>query len=275
MKPEVSVVIPAFNAQKYITATIESMLSQTFKDIEVVVVDDASTDSTFSIISGIAKKDKRVKVYRNERNLGTIRTLNRAIELSAGRYIARMDADDLSHPSRIEKQHAVLKAHPDVGIVGCGLLIINEVRSERSTIVRPGDDESLRLEMAKYTPIGANAMIRRSVLDEVGLFDAEIGAEEELEIMIRIAGKAKLACVPDILYTYFIRSTGRSISSRKLKKKIVMIRLNMRAIRELELPVRLYAYPLGWLIYAFCPVFLKSLIRKAVSRQNEQITGMA
>lgn len=275
MKPEVSVVIPAFNAQKYIAATIDSMLSQTFKDIEVVVVDDASTDSTFSIISGIAKKDKRVRVHRNEKNLGTIRTLNRAIELSVGRYIARMDADDLSHPSRIEKQHAVLKAHPDVGIVGCGLLIINEVRSERSTIVRPGDDRSLRLEMAKYTPIGANAMIRRSVLDEVGLFDAEIGAEEELEIMIRIAGRAKLACVPDILYTYFIRSTGRSISSRKLKKKIVMIRLNMRAIRELRLPVRLYAYPLGWLIYAFCPVFLKKLIRKAVSRQNEQITGMA
>lgn len=275
MKPEVSVVIPAFNAQKYIAATVDSILSQTFRDIEVVIVDDASTDSTFSIISDIAKKDKRVRVHRNERNLGTIRTLNRAIELSVGRYIARMDADDLSHPSRVEKQHAFLKAHPDVGIVGCGLLIINEVRSERSTIVRPGDDGSLRLEMAKYTPIGANCMLRRSVLEEVGLFDAEIGAEEELEIMIRIAGRAKLACIPDILYTYFIRSTGRSISSRKLMKKIVMIRLNMRAIMELGLPVRLYAYPLGWLIYAFCPVFLKNLIRRAVSRQNEQITGMA
>lgn len=275
MKYEVSVVIPAFNAQQFIAKTVESVLSQTFREIEVVIVDDASTDSTFSIISAIAKKDGRVRVYRNDRNLGTIRTLNRAIEHSVGRYIARMDADDLSDPARIEKQLALLKAHPDVGIVGCGLLIINEVRSERSTIVRPCDDGSLRLEMAKYTPIGANCMIRRSVLEEVGLFDTEIGAEEELEIMIRIARKAKLACIPDILYTYFIRSTGRSISSRKLKKKIVMIRLNMRAIRELELPVRLYAYPLGWLIYAFCPIFLKKLIRRAVSRQNEQITGMA
>lgn len=269
MKHEVSVVIPAFNAQKYIAATIDSMLSQTFKDIEVVVVDDASSDSTFSIVSGIAKKDNRVRVHRNERNLGTIRTLNRAIELSVGRYIARMDADDLSHPARIEKQLAFLKAHPDVGMVGCGLLIDDQVKGIRYTVVRPGDDRSLRLEMAKYTPIGANCMLRRSVLDEVGLFDIEIGAEEELEIMIRIARKAKLACIPDILYTYFIRSTGRSISSRKFKKKLVMVRLNFRAIRELDLPARLYVLPLGWFVFMLMPSQVKVLLRKIVSSEKE------
>lgn len=103
IKSKVSVLIPVFNVEKYIKDSVQSIRNQTYKNIEIIVIDDGSTDDTFGVVAKIAESDKRIKLFKNEKNIGIVKTLNRALELSTGEYIARMDGDDISELDRIEK----------------------------------------------------------------------------------------------------------------------------------------------------------------------------
>jgi glycosyltransferase involved in cell wall biosynthesis len=121
----VSVIMPVFNAKLYLSEAVESILSQTFADFELITIDDCSTDGSLEILKSFAEKDKRVLVLDNERNLGVTPTLNRGLATANGELIARMDADDISLPERLEKQAAFLKAHPEVGLVSGDALAID------------------------------------------------------------------------------------------------------------------------------------------------------
>jgi glycosyltransferase involved in cell wall biosynthesis len=115
MPPKVSVILPAYNAENWISLSIESILEQSFADFELLIIDDGSTDHTRSIVAGFS--DTRIRLLENERNLGVAGTLNRGIGSAQGKYLARMDADDISMPLRLEKQVDFLDAHPDVSVV--------------------------------------------------------------------------------------------------------------------------------------------------------------
>ena len=116
--PLISVIIPVFNGNGYLPAALQSILSQTYRHLEVIAIDDGSTDNSYEILKRFAKLDSRVRVYRNPKNLNIANTLNRGIKLAKGQYIARMDADDVSLPHRLQKQIHFLLAHPNVVIVG-------------------------------------------------------------------------------------------------------------------------------------------------------------
>ena len=116
--PKVSVVVPANNAERYISEAIESVLNQTFEDYELIIVNDGSTDRTEDIILDYQKMDPRIIYLKNEENLRICRTLNRGLEAARGDYIARMDADDWSYPARLEKQLDYMRNNPDVVLVG-------------------------------------------------------------------------------------------------------------------------------------------------------------
>ena len=115
-KPLVSVIMPAYNAEKTISCSIDSILKQTYHHIELIVVDDGSKDGTASIIKSYS--DSRVKYYKNEHNIGLVKTLNRAISLANGDYVARMDSDDISLPDRINQQVDYMESHKDCIICG-------------------------------------------------------------------------------------------------------------------------------------------------------------
>jgi glycosyltransferase involved in cell wall biosynthesis len=116
--PLVSVLINAYNAEPYLAECLDSVLAQTLEDFEVIVVDDGSSDATGQIAEAYARRDPRVRVYHNERNLGIPATINRALAHSRGEFIAKMDADDVTVPERFAKQVAYLRAHPEVVMVG-------------------------------------------------------------------------------------------------------------------------------------------------------------
>lgn len=116
--PEVSVIMGVFNSAKKVGVAIESILNQTFTDFEFIICDDASTDNTYETIKEYAGKDKRIKLLKNEKNLGLAGTLNICLESARGKYIARMDDDDFSHPQRFEKQIKFLDENPEYAIVG-------------------------------------------------------------------------------------------------------------------------------------------------------------
>src|SRR5712664_3536185 len=111
-----SVLMPAYNAERFIESTVKSVLGQTFENFEFLVVDDCSIDSTAQILSNI--KDPRVRVLRNEKNLGIVGSLNRAALEARGHYIARIDADDLCFPTRFAKQIHFLDRNPDIRLLG-------------------------------------------------------------------------------------------------------------------------------------------------------------
>lgn len=115
--PKVSVILPAYNAERFLKESIDSILNQTFPDFELIILNDGSTDKTEEII--LSYNDPRIRYIKNEQNLKLIKTLNKGIDLAKGKYIARMDADDISLPERFEKEVAYLESHPDVAVVSC------------------------------------------------------------------------------------------------------------------------------------------------------------
>lgn len=122
----VTILIPAYNVEKYIAEAVYSIQNQSHSNIEILIIDDGSVDNTNSIIRNLKEKDSRIVLVTNESNLGLIKTLNKGIELAKGKYIARMDSDDIAHPNRIEKQLGTMLSNPNVDFVGCLLKVINE-----------------------------------------------------------------------------------------------------------------------------------------------------
>ena len=116
-QPVISVILPVYNAERFLREAIDSVLKQTFVDFEFIILNDGSTDKTEDII--LSYKDPRIRYVKNEKNLKLIKTLNKGVDMARGKYIARMDADDISLPERFEKEVAYLEAHPDVAVVSC------------------------------------------------------------------------------------------------------------------------------------------------------------
>ena len=120
--PILSVLMPVFNSELFVAEAIESILNQTFKDFEFLILDDASTDKSFEIIKDFGKRDSRIKVCQNEKNLGVVESRNKLINLSKGKYIAWLDSDDIAIKTRLEKQVNFLEEHPEIGMVGAWLI---------------------------------------------------------------------------------------------------------------------------------------------------------
>src|SRR5688572_19220137 len=152
----VSVVIPAYNAERYLPEAVESILRQTFQDFEVIAIDDCSTDGTWGVIQSFAAKDPRVRAYRNDRNLGIAGNRNKGVGLARGKYLLWQDADDVSVPGRLEKQFRFMESHPDVGIVG-GYIELFRGGAALGVRKYPADDASLRRCIFRYSPVAQPA----------------------------------------------------------------------------------------------------------------------
>ena len=122
----VSVIIPVYNVEKYVKEAIKSIQNQTYENLEIIVIYDGSIDDTYNIVEKLAKEDNRIKLYKNEKNLKIVKTLNRALSLANGEYISRMDGDDISAPDRIEKKVKFLEENKEFDLVGCQVEVVNE-----------------------------------------------------------------------------------------------------------------------------------------------------
>jgi glycosyltransferase involved in cell wall biosynthesis len=213
---KISVVTPVYNTEKYIVETIESILGQTFQDFEFILVDDCSTDKTVEIIESYAKKDKRIKLYRNEKNLGIAGNRNKGVSLAKGKYIVWMDADDISMKDRLELQYDFMESHPKVGICG-GFLQFFDYTGDKGIRKYAPDDASLRKTIFRYSPVAQpSAIIRKSCLDEAGKYDLAWPPAEDLDMSFRIGSKHELANIQKVLIRY--REHPNSATFSKLKK---------------------------------------------------------
>lgn len=224
------------DGEKFVAAAIESVLSQTFKDFEFIIVDDGSSDSTGEIIENFSKKDDRILTISNEENIGLTKSLNKAITLSTGTYIARMDADDISLPERLQKQVEFLGSNPACGMIGSWAEII-DVDSKRITDYKyPTKSEELKKVLINYNPfVHSSIVFRKSIFEAVGLYDEDWRYAQDYELFFRIAEKYEIANVPEILIRH--RIDENSITRKKNRKQAVCgLRARWSAIRRGQYP---------------------------------------
>lgn len=126
--PKISVVMPVYNSEKYLRESIESILNQTFRDFELIIIDDCSTDNSIKIVESY--NDKRIKIFQNEKNIGTVKTRNIGLKKAKGKYIAVMDSDDISLPDRFDYQLTYLVFNPHIFLVGSSAIFIDDKGNE-------------------------------------------------------------------------------------------------------------------------------------------------
>lgn len=196
----VSIAIPAYNAGKYIGQCLDCMLAQTYQDFEIVLVDDGSTDDTAQVVAGY--DDPRICYYKNEKNLGIVHTLNRAYSLCRGEYIARMDADDIAMPQRLEKQLALLESNPQLGIVACWFQHFGDLDNMVRTSVEP---EEIRCKLLTSLQLMHSGwLMRRELVDGGLLYREEYRYAEDWDFLVRASRVTQLGNVPEVLMLYRI-----------------------------------------------------------------------
>jgi glycosyltransferase involved in cell wall biosynthesis len=210
---ELSVVMPVHNALPYLDEAVQSILDQTRSDFEFVIYDDASTDGSADRLEEWARRDSRIKLFRGERNLGPAVSSNHVVRLASAPLIARMDADDVSLPDRLEVESDVLAHNPDVGIVASLCEVIN---SHGHQIRGP---EIWRLTRKSwFTPFPHGSMMfRRELFDLIGGYQDECEFWEDLDFVIRASQKARVVVLPRPLYRYRQSTSSTRIASNQYR----------------------------------------------------------
>jgi hypothetical protein len=194
-----SVLMAVYNGEPYLEHAIESILRQTFNDFEFVIVDDCSTDATPAVIESF--QDDRIRYIRNHENLGQTASLNRGLSICQGRYIARMDADDLAREDRFEKQVEFLDAQPNVAVVGSSLEFIDSKGATVGSWDYPTGQLALRWLALFGCPLSNGAAVFRKevVWDQLGGYDERIKVAQDWELWNRVLSTAEIGNLADRL----------------------------------------------------------------------------
>jgi len=182
--PEISVIMPVYNGEKYLSEAIESILSQTFKDFEFIIINDGSTDQTENIIKSY--NDSRIIYKKNVENLGLSKSFNIGIALSHGEYIARMDADDISVPKRFERQIQFLKKRLAVDIVGSSMTLVDEHGEEYDTYRRQLDHVDIKFSCLFSTPMMHPTVMGKTKIFKDHHYNENLRNSEDYELWSRL-----------------------------------------------------------------------------------------
>ena len=217
---ELSVAMPVFNGQRYLEAAIDSILRQTFRRFEFIIIDDGSTDNSLAIIKKMAQFDPRIRIIQNRKNLGVVNSLNRAFEISKGNYIARMDADDISLPNRLEKQLAAFYRDDCLVMVGTNCTIVSDDLSFIGPTLLPLDDWCIRCLYLLMNPfVHSSVMLKGAIIRDRNLrYDTSLKAAIDYELWSRILAYGTVCNLPDQLV--LLRKHNKSFSEQYSAEQI-------------------------------------------------------
>ncbi len=218
LMPKISVILPVYNAEKYIEGAVNSILTQTYTDFEFIIINDGSTDNSLTLLTNLAKQDKRIVLISRE-NKGLISTLNEAISIAKGDFIARMDADDIALPERFEKQINYLKAHPDLAVLGTGYRFMSEdgvVGKKRRTLC---SNDDIKASLFFGNPIAhPSVMVNYKLIGKQFYYLAEYKTIEDFELWCRISQHYKIENLKEVLLHYRVLTS--SISGQNLDTQV-------------------------------------------------------
>lgn len=189
--PTVSVVMAVHNGAAWVAEAARSILEQTLKDLEIIAVDDASSDGTVEILAGL--DDPRVHVQRRER-LGLTRALNEGLRSARAPLVARLDVDDVAAPERLARQVEFLEAHPEVGLLGTAAREIDATGRDLGVVVPPAEDAAIRRALIRRNVfVHSSVMVRRGLVLEAGGYDPSFPVAQDYDLWLRLARLTRLA----------------------------------------------------------------------------------
>lgn len=232
----VSVVMSAYNAEKFIARSIESILNQSLTDFEFIIINDGSSDKTGEIINLYAARDSRIKPIHRA-NKGLTQSLNEGVSLSTSRYIARMDADDISHYSRLELEYNFLESHRDYVLVGTDYSEINTYNTTLRTVRRPNDNDSIRLLMHVSSPFAhGSVMYTKDAFNEAGGYTLASGSAEDYDLWSRLIDTGKVYILPKTLFSWRISDSNiTTVKSREVAYDAARVRRYINSVHPISL----------------------------------------
>jgi len=216
MTPRVSVVMAVHNGGAYLREAIESILAQTWRDFEYIIIDDASTDDSREVINTYRKADARIRLISNPSNLGLTRSLNVGLKNSLGEYVARQDADDVSLPNRLRRQVEWLDTNSSIGLLGTGYHVIDTQGEVIATERLPCSDVVLRWTSLFHNPLcHTSVMARRVLLNSVGGYDEQWRYGQDYELWTRMLDVSRVGNLNAVLVSY--RSHPHAVSAQQAR----------------------------------------------------------
>lgn len=228
-EPLVSVIMPVYNCEKYIEQALESVINQTYKNIEIIVVEDASKDGTWDKLVEVAKRDSRIKPLKNKQNLKIVETLNKAIANSKGKYLARMDGDDVRIADSIAKQVSFLEDNPDYAMVGGVVEICDKKMNWLNDRRYPISDAEIRSKMFRFSPFCHASLVFRA--DALKKSPYRLALAEDYDLYFRIAKVGKMANLEDKVYKVRTHSASDSQTMGRYQEKLTLY-IRLKAVFE-------------------------------------------
>jgi len=257
--PAVSVLMSVWNGAPWVRDAVESILGQTASDLELIVIDDGSTDGTPALLAALG--DPRLRVERQSR-LGLTRSLNRGLSLATAPLLARLDADDVALPERLARQRAFLGAHPEIGLLGTGAREVDTAGRQIQVVRPPEGDAAIRRALIRGNPfVHSSVMMRRAVLERLGGYDETLAVAQDYDLWLRMSEITRVANLGEPLVVR--RLLPDRVSARRDRARLrTEAWVRWRAVRR-------GAYPPWCAIFALRPVLaqvLPSRLRRGVRR---------
>lgn len=231
---KISVLMSVHNGEKYLHKAIDSILNQTFKNFEFIILDDASTDNSLNIIQ--TYQDSRIRLIKNEQNLGLTKSLNKGLDLCEGKYIVRMDADDVSLPNRIQSQVDYMEKNQDIGVCGSWAKFIGEREGIICKMPINYDEIKCRL-MFENVIIHPSVIIHKEMFEKFSLkYDENLQFAQDYELWCRAIDCFKFANIPEVLLLYRIHQ-GQIWTKNRKPQDSVAIEVSMKMLKKLSINI--------------------------------------
>lgn len=265
MKPKISVIMSVYSGMPFLKEAVESILRQTYKNFEFIIVDDASTDDSWSYLKGL--KDRRIKLIKNKKNLGLAASLNIALKTARGEYIARMDADDVSKPERLATQLEFLEKNRDIDMCGSYVSVIDENGKKIGQIKKPLTDIKIKKELFWLTPLlHPTWFAKREVFRKLNGYDKKWDYVEDFEFLIR-AKDFKMVNIPKYLLLFRSQKERRSQKTiEEIYRKSLKLRQKIFKEQKLGLsylPILARSYITTYLFPTWLKIYLNKMTKYA------------
>jgi len=227
--PLVSVITPVYNREKYLAKCIESILNQTYENFEFIIIDDNSSDLTVNIIKDYLLRDSRIKFLENNKNLGATLSFNRGLDIAKGKYIARMDSDDISFLDRFKKQVDIFESWHDLEVLGTGAVLIDHKENEIGRKQFPSNFKKISNIIKTGVPVfDPSVMMRSSTLKEINGFDNRLAPADDYHLWLTLFKQKKIISnIDDYLIKYRLHDSNLSkVASREqLQKSFLALKI--------------------------------------------------
>ncbi len=248
--------MPIHNGSRFVKSAIESIMCQTYRNFELLVIDDGSTDDTWKILNTIKQKyPDNIRIYRKPEQTGAFAAANLLFPIVKGAYIAPMDADDISHPQRLEKEVNFLESHPDVILVGTNAKIIDGRGRTTGAKIYPCDHQSIYKAFALVNPIiHPSCMIRRNLLPHRDyLYHTQFGVNSDYYTLFNLLSYGKFANIGELLFSYRIHGANSSLENLR-GRFLTISRIRLQAVKKLNYTFPMRAIPM--FLVQYCVAFV-------------------